>query len=234
VAVVTGGARGLGRGIAEVLEQAGARVISLDRDPAADDGAPGQELIVDVADPVAIRNCLQSVAAEYGGLDILINNAGVAQNVVFEEITPADWERVMTVNAGGAFYCAQAGFELMKGRGSGRIIQISSVTAFQGSLHGHAHYSASKAALLGLTTSLARVAAPYGITCNAIAPGVIDTDLLRRTHPPDRLAAVAAGIPLGIGAATDVGHAVAFLCSDEARYLTGVTLDVNGGQYLRP
>jgi 3-oxoacyl-[acyl-carrier protein] reductase len=115
----------------------------------------------------------------------------------------------------------------------GRIVSISSVSGQQGALFGHVHYSASKAGIIGFSKALARTLAPHGITVNVIAPGIIDTELLRKTHGDDGVAGLAKNIPLGLGSVQDIGLAAAFLCGPGGRYLTGATLDVNGGLYLR-
>lgn len=124
--------------------------------------------------------------------------------------------------------------ELMRAnRQEGRIVFVSSMVAHQGALFGHAHYAASKSGQLGMMKTLARTGAPLGITVNAVAPGIIETELLLKTHGTEGVEKLAGSVPLGLGKPEDVGKAVAFLCSDDARYITGATLDVNGGMYLR-
>ena len=123
--------------------------------------------------------------------------------------------------------------ELMREQRSGRIVNISSVVAHRGALFGHVHYAATKSGILGFTKTLARTGAPLGINVNAVAPGIIETELLRRTHGDEGVADLAQTIPLGLGRPSDVSNAVAFLCAEASRYITGATLDVNGGAYFR-
>jgi NAD(P)-dependent dehydrogenase (short-subunit alcohol dehydrogenase family) len=244
VAVVTGASRGIGRGVALALAEQGADVVLADlqdddddaRATAADVAATGRAVEVvraDVADEGDVARLFARGAERFGRLDILVNNAGISQAVDVFSTTLTDWHRVLDVNLTGAFLCAREAMRLMAPQRAGRIVNVSSVVAHQGALLGHAHYAASKAGLLGLTRTLARTGAPLGITVNAVAPGIIETDLLHRTHGSDGIARLAAQVPLGLGRPRDVGLAVAFLCGPGARYITGATLDVNGGQYMR-
>ncbi|WP_053202468.1 SDR family NAD(P)-dependent oxidoreductase [Jiangella muralis] len=235
VAVITGGARGIGAGVTHALAAAGARTAVVDRDPVRAGSPPGRTMTVqaDVADAAQVEHAFAAVHDAWGAVDILINNAGVAAREPFEDITSDSWDAVFAVNTRGAFLCAQTALRYMRHQRGGRIVQIASVTAHQGALLGHAHYAASKSAQLGLTKTLSRVCAPFGVTANAIAPGVIRTELSSATLGPSTLAELGATIPLGLGSVDDVAHAAVYLASDEARYVTGITLDVNGGQYLR-
>lgn len=241
VAVVTGGARGIGAAITRALATAGARTVIIDRtvpapgDPAGAPDGRGDPYAIeaDVSDPAQVESAFAAVLAAVGPVDILVNNAGITRPEDITEATAESWDTVLAVNARSAFLCAQAALDQMRRRRSGRIIQISSVVAHQGALQGHVHYAASKAALLGLTKTLARTCAPLGITVNAIAPGVIHTDLTEVSFDDTRRAELTATIPLGIGSVDDVAPAAVYLASDEARYVTGITLDVNGGLYIR-
>lgn len=236
-ALVTGGARGLGRGITGSLAALGARVVVNDlAPPDADAPLPPSMtfLQADVSDEAQVEAMFARADAELGGIDILVNNAGMSRAQTIDQISLADWDAVLRVNLTSAFLCSRAAFAGMKSRGrGGRIVNVSSVVAHQGALYGHVHYAASKSGLLGFTRTLARTAAPHGVTVNAVCPGVIRTELLERTLGEARIAELTAEIPLGLGAPADVGHAVAFLCSDAARYVTGACLDVNGGMHMR-
>lgn len=242
IALVTGAGRGLGRGIALVLAEQGAHVAVNDLDAAsaartvADIEALGRR---SVALPGNVRRAdeVARVFAEFDRqfekLDILVNNAGTAQARDIFEIDEDDWEFILDTNLGSCYRVSKAAMERMREHRGGRIVNISSVSGEQGALFGHVHYSASKAGMLGFTKSLARTGAPLGITVNAVAPGIIDTELLRKTHGDEEVATLAGRVPLGLGRVRDVGLAVAFLCGEGGRYITGATLDVNGGLYMR-
>jgi len=140
---------------------------------------------------------------------------------------------MLKVNITANFLCARAAFTRMKARKWGRIIQISSVTAHQGALFGHVHYAASKGAQLSFSKTLARTAAPHKITVNSVCPGVILTDLLQRTYSAEKIKELEESVPLGLGNPHDVGAAVGYLCSESGRYVTGATIDINGGMHIR-
>jgi NAD(P)-dependent dehydrogenase (short-subunit alcohol dehydrogenase family) len=241
-ALVTGSLRGIGRGIALVLAEKGADLILND----INDGADVPELLAlltafggkawfkkaDVGDEKDVADLFEFTKEMTGGIDILVNNAGTSQAKDIFETNLADWERIMNTNITSAFLCAKMAMEIMKETKSGVIINISSVVAQQGALYGHVHYAASKSALLGMTKTLARTGAPFGIKVNAIAPGIIETELLRKTHGNEGISKLSAGIPLGLGQPRDIGLAVAFLCGEGGNYITGATLNVNGGLYF--
>lgn len=243
LALVTGSTKGIGRGIALGLARAGADIIlnshTLEDRPeelVEEIQAMGRQaafLQADVADEQEVRAMFGELASRYGKLDVLVNNAGISRAESIIETELASWQQVLEVNLTGSFLCSKHAMELMMPQASGRIILISSVVAHQGAVFGHVHYAAAKSGMLGLAKSLARTAAPYRITVNAIAPGIIDTELLRRTHGQERLAELSSSVPLGLGTVEDVAAAAIFLASDEARYLTGSTLDINGGLYFR-
>jgi 3-oxoacyl-[acyl-carrier protein] reductase len=240
VALVTGGSRGIGRAIALALAGRGAKVIVnyAARKDAADEVAAqivaggGQAAVsgFDVADADAVTAAIKAIGAEHGGLDILVNNAGVAINGLLMRYKDDQWHRTMAVNLGGAFNCARAAATLLlKAKTSGRIINITSVIGEMGN-GGQVAYASAKAGMIGLTMSLAKELASRGVTCNAIAPGFIDTDMTAEHLPEAQRVKVLEGIPLGrIGAAADVADAAAFLAGPEASYITGQVLRVNGG-----
>ena len=242
VAIVTGASRGLGRGIALVLAEKGAQVVVnyVSAEAQAQEvvaqmaqiGVRGVAVQADVGTPEGVDKLFQATLAEFGRLDILVNNAGTSQPKDVFEITLEDWERLIQTNLTSTFLCCQAAMRIMAPQKQGRIVNVSSVVAHQGALFGHLHYAASKSGQLGLTKTLARTAAPLGITVNAIAPGCIETELLHQTLQ-EKVDDLRRSIPLGLGTVRDVGLAVAFLCGEGGRYITGATLDVNGGLYLR-
>ncbi|MEV0587833.1 SDR family NAD(P)-dependent oxidoreductase [Nonomuraea sp. NPDC050310] len=232
LAVVTGAARGLGRAIADLLRDSGARVVSVDLPgtlPEDDPAAYG----FDLADTEALPGLIDTVRAEHGPVSILVNNAGVAALQHFNEITVADWRRVMRVNCDAPFFLAQRAAEhMIADRIPGRIVMISSKNGLMAEA-GLAHYNASKGALELVTKSLAAELGPHGITVNAVAPGMIATPI-DGDFPFDREAfeaAWTARIPLrgGYGTPADVAAAVLYLVSPQARYVTGSTLVVDGG-----
>jgi len=243
VAIVTGASRGLGRGIALVLAEKGADVVVNCRTAkeAAEDVAAGiaklgrRALVVqaDVGTPDGVKRLFDAALAEFGRLDILVNNAGTSQPKDVFEVTPDDWDWMIRTNLTSCFLCSKAAMEIMAPQKRGRIVNISSVVGHQGALFGHLHYAATKSGMFGVTTTLARTAAPLGITVNAVAPGCIETELLHQTLGEERIDEMRSRIPLGLGTVRDVGLAVAYLCGEGGRYVTGTTLDVNGGLYMR-
>jgi 3-oxoacyl-[acyl-carrier protein] reductase len=233
VAIVTGGARGIGLAIGMAFAAEGARVVLTDIDAEAlvEAGQEQEALVVaaDVADEESVRAMVDQVVRRYNRIDILVNNAGICPLTPFEVTSRAEWDRVMAVNLTGAFLCSQAVLPFMKSARYGRIINISSVAGKMGGVTVGAHYAASKAGLLGLTWSLAKLCAPSGITANAIAPVTVETDLTR-DWPVEVLERVRQSIPLGrLARASDVSAAAVFIASEEAGFITGEVLDVNGG-----
>ncbi len=237
VALVTGAARGSGLAIARRLAQAGAAVLLADLDEgeveqaaralaAAGLEARGQP--VDVSSPEQVRAVVARALGEWGRVDILVNNAGICPITPLDAIGLEEWNRVLAVNLTGAFLCSQAVVPAMRAQGRGKIIKIASSAGQMGGLAVGAHYSASKAGLLGLTKSLARILAP-AIQVNAVAPGTTETNMTRRwgSRTLERLLAQ---VPAGrLGRPDDVAGAVLFLASEDADYITGQTLSVNGG-----
>ena len=172
--------------------------------------------------------CVQA----FGRIDILVNNAGICQVTTVENMTEEDWDRVMAVNLKGVFLCSKTVMGVMKKQRSGRIVNMGSISGKVGGIATGANYSVSKAGVMCFTKALARELAPYGITVNAVAPGVIETDMTRGITQGDFTDYIKS-IPLGaIGSVEDVAYAVAFLVSEEARYITGEILDVNGGMLM--
>jgi NAD(P)-dependent dehydrogenase (short-subunit alcohol dehydrogenase family) len=243
LALITGAGRGIGRGIALVLAEQGA-ALALNDLPGSPElaatvsevaalGAKVQAFSADVSTEEGVRSLFGDVERACGPVDLLVNNAGVSQAKDIFALSLEEWNRVLTINLTSCFLCSKYALERMKPRQSGRIVNISSVVGHQGALYGHVHYAASKSGMLGFTKTLARTAAPFGVTVNAVAPGIIDTELLQNTLGNGTAAKLAQEVPLGLGTVRDVGLAVAFLCGEGGRYITGTTLDVNGGLYLR-
>ena len=242
IVLVTGGARGIGRAVALRLAAPDTAVIFTHRDPASPGAAEtlarlkaqagaAEAQVWAAEDSRAAAENIEAIADRFGRLDILINNAGLTRDGLSVRLADEDWRAVMEANLFGAFNCARAAARLMMKRRWGRIISLSSVVAFTGNV-GQANYCASKAGLLGLTRALALELAPRRITVNAVAPGWIETDMTAGL--PDQVrAAFIERTPLGRpGTPEEVAEAVAFLASEEAAYITGQTLHVNGGLYL--
>jgi len=238
VAIVTGGARGIGRAIVLRLARQGADVAFLDRGPveAAEATRGDVEVLgrrcswtpADVTDPEAVASFVAGVVESFGRVDILVNNAGITRDDLIMRMSLDDWRKVLEVNLFGAFYATKAVLRPMLRQRSGRIVNITSVSGQAGQA-GQANYSSSKAGLIGLTKATAREVASRGITCNAIAPGFVTTDLTRDL--PDSLQQqLLAQTPLGrFGTPEEIANAAAFLVSDEAAFITGHVLAVDGG-----
>jgi 3-oxoacyl-[acyl-carrier protein] reductase len=243
VALVTGASRGIGRSIAIALGRRGAKVIinyaaredAAREAMAAVEAAGGTAAIAgfDVANPAAVTEAIKAIGKDHGGLDILVNNAGVAINGMVMRFTDDQWHKTLQINLSGAFHCIRAAATLiLRAKTSGRIINITSVVGEMGN-GGQVAYAASKAGLIGLTLATARELASRGVTCNAIAPGYIATDMTAEHLPEAARAKLLEQIPLGkIGGADDVGDAAAFLAGPEAGYITGQVLRVNGGMLM--
>ena len=240
IALVTGASQGIGRACALELAKHGVTVAAAARNhdrlnevvqeiTAA--GGKAEAFVLDVASEESIKSTVKAVIAKFGAVDILINNAGITRDGLLLRMRRPDWDDVLTTNLTGAFLLSQAVISSMMKARWGRIINIASVVARSGQA-GQANYAASKAGLIGFTKSLAREIASRNITVNAVAPGLIETAMTAVLDEKQR-AAMMSVIPLGrAGSDIDVAHAVSFLASDAAAYITGHTLDVNGGMYM--
>ena len=239
IAFVTGASRGIGRVIAQQCAALGATVVACARDdhaqPVVDELiASGHTAIarrLDVTDATSVADSVRAVMDRYGQIDILVNNAGIVRDQLLMRMKPEDWDAVLATNLTAAFLCTQAVIRSMLKRRHGRIISISSVVGQSGN-PGQANYAASKAGLVGFTKALAWEVASRGITVNVVSPGVIETDMTRGLDATVR-ERLATQIPIGrFGTPADVAAAVCFLASDEAAYITGQALSVNGGMYM--
>lgn len=238
VAVVTGGSRGIGRAIALELAQRGAAVVvnyNSSPDAAQEvvsqiEAGGGKALAVqaDVSNSEQAQSLINAAIKDLGGLDILVNNAGIVRDGLIMMMKEEDWDAVMNTNLKSTFNCAKAAVRHMMRKRYGRIINISSISGQMGN-PGQTNYSASKAGQIGFTKSLAREVATRNITVNAVAPGFVETDILSHT-PKEAIEAILKNTPLGrMASAEEIAYAVAFLASDQAAYVTGQVLGVDGG-----
>ena len=239
VVVVTGASRGIGRAVAVLLASRGAQVVAAARgDHAAetvaviqDAGGLADAVPLDVTDAGSVETMIGGAIERHGRVDVLVNNAGIARDRLLVRMKREDWDQVMATNLTAAFVCAQAVIRPMIKQRGGRIISVSSVVGQAGNA-GQTNYAASKAGLIGFSKALAREVASRNITVNVVAPGLIDTDMTRGIA--DKVQGDwATQIPIGrLGSTEDVAAAVCFLASDEASYITGQVLAVNGGMYM--
>ncbi len=241
-AIVTGGSRGLGRAIAVAFAREGADVLvnyvsreAAAKEAAAEIEALGRRAILhqaDVSDGAQVGTMVAEAVAALGRVDILVNNAGITLVKNPLDTTEAEWDRVMAINLKSVFLCSQAVATGMRAQGGGRIINMASTAGQSGSLSGPA-YCAAKAGVIGLTKSLAREFAPYNILVNALAPAMIDTEILY-WRTPEQWKETLESIPLKrLGDANDLAEAAVFLASNGGNFITGATIDVNGGMYRR-
>jgi 3-oxoacyl-[acyl-carrier protein] reductase len=239
LAIVWGASRGIGRAIAAMLAARGAHVVAAAREANATatvsaihaSGHRADLGSVDVTDPPSVERLVSETLTRHGRIDILVNNAGVARDQLMLRMKRDDWDQVIATNLTAAFTCTQAVIKPMIRQRSGRIVSISSVVGQMGNA-GQANYAASKAGLIGLTKALARELASRNITVNAVTPGFVETDMTRAVADKAQGDWIA-HIPLGrMGTPEDVASAVCFLASDEASYITGQVLAVNGGMYM--
>ena len=242
VAFVTGGSRGIGRAIVEALAAAGAEVALTYRERRADAEAVAAQvaaaggralaLPAEVRDRAAVRAALAAAAGRFGGIDVLVNNAGINRPAEFDRVGDDDWDEVLAVNLKGPFVCCQEALPHLIGRGGGSIVNIGSVSGQYGGPR-TAHYAASKAGLISLGQVVARFGARHNIRCNTVAAGLIASEMAAGGLQSAAVQQAAAGILLGrLGTAAEVAAAVVFLASDAASYVTAQTINVNGGLYF--
>jgi 3-oxoacyl-[acyl-carrier protein] reductase len=243
VVLVTGGSRGLGAGILDAFAAAGATCVlnylddpeghnRRDAEATADrlrrHNVPVHVFDADVSQYESVAGLMSHVAESAGGLDVLVNNAGILRDRTVKKMTPAEWQGVIQTNLDGVFYCSKLGAEVL--RDGGRIVNVASISGVVG-FHGQANYAAAKAGVIALTKVLAKELARRGITVNAVAPGVIETPMLAGLKP-EVLAEYVKQIPVGrLGKPEDVANAVCFLASEESSYITGQTLPITGGWF---
>ena len=236
VAIVTGGTRGIGEAISIVLRDMGLDVAATyagndERAKAFTDRTRIGAYKWDVADFEACQKGVAQVEDDLGPVDVLVNNAGITRDATMKRMDHAKWQDVIDTNLGGCFNLAKAVFEGMTSRGYGRIVNIGSING-QAGQYGQVNYAAAKSGIHGFTKALAQEGARFGVTVNAVAPGYIDTDMVAAV-PEDVLAKIVARVPVGrLGRADEIARGVAFLCDENAGFVTGSTLSINGGQHM--
>jgi 3-oxoacyl-[acyl-carrier protein] reductase len=241
VAIVTGGARGIGKAIALAFIREGAKLALVDVDKAILEAAKNEikknrqkaiAICCDITKTLEVTAMVSKVQNVFGRIDILVNNAGIIRRGTIETVTEEDWDRVIEVNLKGTFNCCKAVVETMKSQRYGKIVNISSIAGKTGDITSAPGYGPSKAGIDALTKTLARQLAPYGINANGVAPHAIETEMSAQWSE-ERRKEIIASIPLGrLGKPEDVANAVLFLASDEASFITGEILDVNGGALM--
>lgn len=239
VAIVTGAARGLGRAVAERLRERGASVAVnvRDRERATATARHLGDDVLPVPGDIAVAGVPESIVNmtldRFGRVDILINNAALPLTTRFERISPEEWRQVLDVNLTAPFLLIQAALPAMKRQAYGRVVNVSSTAGRMVSTLGGAHYTTSKTGLLGLTRAAAKELGRYGITVNAVCPGMIDTELTRESASPERLEQLAQGYPVPrLGTPLEVADLICFAASERAGYITGASLDINGGDLM--
>ena len=239
VVMITGASRGLGRSAAERFLARGARVAvnvrTQDRAEAVAQelGSGAHAVPGDIRNPQTVHALVADVIERFGRLDVLVNNAALASSTRFEQLTEEEWRATIDTNLTAAFFCMQAVIPTMKNHGFGRIINVSSLAGRSVSTLAGAHYTASKAGMLGLTRAAAKELGRYGITVNAVCPGLFDTELTRENATPERLDAVTQTFPIGrLGKPEELADLICFIASDSAGYITGASFDINGGSLM--
>ena len=236
VAVVTGGTRGIGEAISVALRDLGMQVAANyagneERARAFSDRTGIKSYKWDVSDYDACQEGIRQVESDLGPVDVLVNNAGITRDTTIRRMDHEKWQEVIDTNLGGCFNMAKAVFDGMTGRKYGRIVNIGSING-QAGQYGQVNYAAAKSGIHGFTKALAQEGARFGVTVNAIAPGYIDTDMVRAV-PPQVLEKIVAKIPVGrLGRAEEIARGVLFLVADDAGFITGSTLSINGGQHM--
>lgn len=240
IALVTGAGRGIGKAIAETLAQSGVTVICISRTESTcgavaegirSAGGKAESMALDVGDREAVKAACAQIVEKHGGVDILVNNAGITKDTLLLRMTEDDWEKVIQTNLNSCFYFVKGLLQPMTRKRWGRIVNMSSCVALMGNA-GQANYCASKAGMLGFTKSLAREVASRNITVNAIAPGFIATDMTEVLNDEQK-EAIKKNIPLKrLGDAADIASTTAFLCSEQAGYITGQVFSVDGGMVM--
>jgi len=236
IAIVTGGTRGIGEAISLALQSQGFTVAAnyggnTDRAMAFSERTRIPVYCWDVGDHEATLDGCAKVAADLGPVDVVVNNAGITRDAVLHRMTFDDWNEVMRINLGGCFNMVKATFPGMRDRGWGRVVNIGSVNGQSGQ-YGQVNYAAAKSGIHGFTKALAQEGAKFGVTVNAIAPGYIDTDMVSAVPQPV-LEKIIAKIPVGrLGHADEIARTVTFLCSEDAGFITGSTMSINGGQHM--
>jgi acetoacetyl-CoA reductase len=236
VAIVTGGTRGIGEAISIALRNLGMQVAANyagneERARAFSNRTQIKAFKWDVADFEACQDGVRQLESALGPVDVLVNNAGITRDTTMKRMDRQKWQEVIDTNLGGCFNMAKAVFEGMTGRGYGRIVNIGSING-QAGQYGQVNYAAAKSGIHGFTKALAQEGARFGVTVNAIAPGYIDTDMVAAV-PEEVLQKIVARIPVGrLGKADEIARGVAFLCDEDAGFVTGSTMSINGGQHM--
>jgi acetoacetyl-CoA reductase len=236
IALVTGGTRGIGAEISRQLKAAGRRVVAsyAGNDEAArafeaETGIVAKKF--DAGDFAACQAAVEAIHAELGKIEILVNNAGITRDATMSRLSRDMWDAVIDTNLGSCFNLSKLVWEDMRGAKFGRIVNIGSING-QAGQYGQVNYAAAKSGIHGFTKALAQEGARFGITVNAVAPGYVDTDMVRAV-PPDVLEKIVSRIPMGrLGRAADIARGVVFLTSDDADFITGSTMSINGGQHM--
>ncbi len=236
VALVTGGTRGIGAAISVALKAAGRKVVAsyAGNDAAAaaftkETGIP--HIRFDAGDYAACEAAVKQIQAEHGPIEILVNNAGITRDTTMSKMTRDMWDAVLDTNLGSCFNLCKLTFDSMRAAKFGRVVNIGSING-QAGQYGQVNYAAAKSGIHGFTKALAQEGARFGITANAIAPGYVDTEMVRAV-PPDVLTKIIARIPMGrLGHAEDIARGVVFLTADDGDFITGSTLSINGGQHM--